>query len=386
VLPDWLVWAALVLTVATVLFQGIPIYLAYQMPRLDPGGLPGSVPPPRVSVIIAARNERLDLPGCLDALLAQEYPDLEILVVDGGSTDGTPEVVRARSPRVRLVPEPPLPPGWVGKNWGCHTGSVYATGEYLLFLDADVRTHPAAIGTTVAWALAERADLATLAPRIEMVSFWEKVVLPFYTQVVLTYFRAPRVNRPDSTTAMANGQFLLVRRDAYDAVGGHAAVRGVVLEDVALARNFRRTGRRLRVGWAPDLLVTRMYRDRHEMFEGLLKNIHGIRFRTSRQLAFLAALVGFYWIPLAVLPVGLAGASIGVVVLGTLLGLALFGKHAAFAQATRGSWVHGLLFPLAVGFYVVLVATSLARGWRGQPIEWKGRRYALSPTGPSEKG
>ncbi len=384
-LPDWVVAVAIVGTILTLLFQGVAVYLAAQMPRIDPGDRPTLPRPPRVSVIVTARNEELDLPGCLDSLLAQTYPDLEILVVDGGSTDRTREVARARAPRVRLLEEPPLPPGWVGKSWGCHVGSLEATGEYLLFTDADVRYHPDAVRATVAWALAEGASLTTLAPRIEMVGFWEKVVLPFYTQVVLTYFRAPRVNRATSRAAVANGQYLLVERRAYDAAGGHAAIRGYVLEDVRLAQAFRDRQMPIRMGWAPELLVTRMYRDRHEMAEGLLKNIHGTTFSVGRQLGFLAILLGAFLLPLAVLPVGLLGGSLIVTALGILLYVALFGKHAAFAHATRGSALHGLLFPLAVGFYIVLVARSLRRGLARAPIEWKGRAYALEPAGSSEK-
>ena len=369
----------LVATVVTLIFQGVPLYLAAEMPRVDPGDRPAVAHRPRVSVVIAARNEATDIGPCLDDLLAQTYPDLEIVVVDGRSTDGTADVARSRGARVRVVDEPPLPFGWVGKNWACHWGSVYATGDFLLFVDADVRAHPDAVRATIAWAITDGADLTTLAPRIEMTSFWEKVVLPFYTQVVLTYFRAPRVNRPGSRAAMANGQFFLIRREAYDTIGGHAAVRGFVLEDVALAQRLRAQGRRLRVGWAPDLLSTRMYRDRQEMFEGLLKNIHGTRFRASRQLAFLALLIGFYWLPFAILPLGWFTNSLVVVGAGAVLWVALFGKHAGFAHATRGSARHGLLFPLAVGFYVALVGVSIVRGLRRAPVVWKGRQYSLDP-------
>lgn len=376
-LAEWLEALALAGGVLVLLVQGVPVYLAARMPRLDPGAPTLPHPAPRISVIVAARNEEADLGACLDGLLGQTYPDLEIIVVDGGSTDRTVEVARARGPRVRVLAEPPLPDGWVGKNWGCHVGAAAASGSYLLFTDADVRYHPDAVRATLAWALEERADLATLAPRIEMVGFWEKLVLPFYTQAVLTYFRAPRVNRDGSRAAMANGQYFLISRAAYDRVGGHERVRGVVLEDVQIARELRHAGGRLRIAWAPQLLTTRMYRDRHEMFEGLLKNVHDTRFSAGRQVAFLAGLIGLYWVPLLVLPLGLISADPLVIVWGAVLSLALFAKHAAFAVGVRGSAGYGLLFPLAVGFYVVLVSTSLVRGLARRPLEWKGRRYRL---------
>ena len=369
-------------TLVAFVLQGLPLLFAAQMPRLDAtaaSGVGGARP--LVSVVIAARNEELDLGPALDGLLLQRYPSLEIIVVDGGSTDRTREVARARGPRVRLIEEPPLPPGWVGKNWACDVGYRASQGEYLLFTDADMRYHPDAIGATVAWAEAENADLATLAPTLEVRSFWEKVVLPFYVQMVLTYFRTPRVNRDDSRAAMANGQFTLLRRGPYEALGGHAAIRGYVLEDVALARRYRSAGKRLRVAWAPDLLSTRMYRDRHELFEGLRKNVHDTRFSVGRQLVFLAGVIGLFLLPLLVLPVGFLGGSIVLEALGLLVYVAWFAKHSLFARAIGMSGAYGLLFPVAAGFYVVLLASSLASGLRGTPVTWKGRSYPMDGEG-----
>jgi chlorobactene glucosyltransferase len=371
------VTALLIAAAATLVFQGIPIYLALAMPRLDPLAPGPTTSGGRVSAIIAARNEETDLGECLDSVLAQDYADLEVIVVDGGSTDRTREIARSKGPRVRVLEEPPLPEGWVGKNWACHVGAQAATGDWLLFTDADVRYAPSAVRATVAWAENEGAALATLAPRIENVGFWERVVMPFYAQVVLTYFRTPRVNRDTSRAAMANGQYLMIRRSAYAAIGGHAAIRDAVLEDVRLAQELRARHLPMRVAWAPELLTTRMYRDRHEMFEGLLKNVHGVRFSALRQSAFLAALVGFYLLPLAILPYGLWVGSVLLAGVGAVLWIALFGKHAAFAHGLRSPARYGLLYPVAVGFYLVLVTTSIVRGLRGQAVTWKGRAYPL---------
>jgi cellulose synthase/poly-beta-1,6-N-acetylglucosamine synthase-like glycosyltransferase len=335
-------------------------------------------------VIIPARNEADDLPSTLDTLLAQDGPNLEIVVVDGGSTDGTRAVIDARGPRVRRVDEPPLPEGWVGKNWACWTGAASATGDWLLFLDADVRTHPTTVRTVVEWAESEHADLTTLATRVEMFGFWERLVMPFYIQMVLTYFRAPRVNRPSSSAAMVNGQFLLFRRSAYARVGGHAAVRSYVLEDIAIARRARAAGLTLRIATTADLATTRMYRDRHEMFEGLLKNVHGTEFSATRLVGFLAGLVGLFLLPLAVLPLGVWTGSVPLIVLGTFLWVALFGKHVAFSRAVGAPAAYGLLFPLAVVYYLRLVTVSLVRGLQRRPVSWKGRTYPLlEPSGPN---
>ncbi len=378
------VLAAFVGGVAALLFQGVALLFAYEMPRLDPAPAdPAATGAPSVSVVIAARDEEDDLARTLDGLLAQDLPGLEIVVVDGGSRDGTRAVAQARGPRVRLLEEPPLPDGWVGKNWACWTGAQATHGAWLLFLDADVRLHPAAVRSVLAWAEREGAAVATVAPKVEMLGRWERVVLPFYVQMVLTYFRAPHVNRPDSRAALVNGQFWLVRREEYDAVGGHAAVRRQILEDIALARRFRASGRPIRLAWGPELATTRMYREPREMFEGLLKNIHGTNFSAARQAAFLAGLIGFFWLPLAVLPVGVLTGNVPLTVFGGVLALALFGKHVAWARAVGAPARYGLTFPMAVGVYVALVATSLGRGLRGGTVAWKGRSYPLERgTGP----
>jgi chlorobactene glucosyltransferase len=376
-LPLAIVGLLLALSVLVLLFHGVAIVLALQMPRIDPAP-PGatSEPLPTVSVIVAARNEEVDLPACLEGLLAQDRPATEILVVDGASEDRTAAIAASYGPRVRLLREPPLPPGWVGKNWGCQLGAGEAKGELLVFTDADVRHHPATLRTAVAWLRGEAADVGTLVPRTEAGSFWERVVMPFQTQMVLTYFRAPRANRDSSSAAALTGQFWITTREAYEAVGGHAAVRGYVLEDVRLAQLYRAAGKRLRVGWAPELLVTRMYRDREEMFEGLLKNVHGTEYRAARQVGFLAGLIGLFWLPLGLLPLGWYEGSLPLVGMGAFLWIALFGKHVGFTRGTRLPAVYGLFFPLAAGYYVALVAASLRHQGRRASVVWKGRRYA----------
>ncbi|MCW6167297.1 MAG: glycosyltransferase [Thermoplasmatales archaeon] len=377
-----MVWVVVLLfaSALAILYQGIAIVFAYQMPTLDPLDPrgPGARPPlPRISVVIAARNEFDDLPATLDSLLAQDLPVDEIVVVDGASTDGTSEVARARAPKVRLIEEPPLPAGWVGKSWACAVGARATQGEWILFLDADVRLHPAAVRTALAWATRESADLASLATRIEVGSTWERIVMPFYVQMVLTYLRAPRVNRDTSSAAMANGQFTLVRRAAYEVVGGHEAIRTQLVEDVALAQQFRAHGLRLRVAWAPELAQTRMYRSRSEISEGILKTVHGTRYSTAVQIGRIVGLVGLFWLPLGVLPLGIVTADPILIGTGAFLYVALFGKHIAFARAVRAPAAYGLLYPVAVAFFVVLLARSIRRGAGDRPVEWKGREYSL---------
>ncbi len=375
-LPLAVVVGLVAAAVLVLLYQGAAIVLAYQMVKLVPAPPPtGTRPRPKVSVVIAARNEEDQLPATLDTLLAQDYPNLEIVVVEDGSTDRTREIVLQRAPRVRLVDTPPLPPGWTGKNWACWTGAHATDGEWLLFLDADVRTDPSAVRRTIDWALDERADLASLAARIETVGFWECVVLPYFAQLTLLAFRAAHVNRDNSKTAMANGQFWLTARTTYLELGGHEAVRDIVQEDVAIARRYRAAGRRLRVAWAPELAITRMYRDRAEMFEGLLKNLSGPDHPPRRLLADIGGVLGFYLIPLALLPYAIWTGSLVLVGVGAFLYVALFGKHFAFSRSLGTPGRYGLLYPLAAGFFVALFATAIRRHLSGRPMQWKGRAY-----------
>jgi len=383
-LPTWIVALILLASVLVLLYQGAALWLAAQMESLGPGAAPPP-DPPTVAVVIAARNEATDLPATLDGLLAQSYPTTEIVVVDGGSTDGTREVIDARAPRVRRIDEPPLPSGWVGKNWGCATGAEATRSEWILFLDADVRLAPGALAALMDRARATQSDLLTLAPKVEMVGFWERVVLPFMVQLILLYFRAPRMSRPNSRAALVNGQCYLIRRSLYESVGGHRAIRGYVLEDIALARNLKAAGARMRVVWAPELATTRMYRDRDEMFEGLVKNIHGLRYSAARQTGFLAGVIGFYYLPLFVLPLGLWAGNLLLIGIGGFLWVALFGKHVGFARAVGAPAAYGLLYPLAAGFYVALLTASLVDGLRGRPVQWKGRSYDRD-AGPTPEG
>ena len=375
-LPLWVVATILAGSVVVLLYQGIAILFAFEMPRLDPApASAGTERRPKVSVIIAARNEELDLPATLDDLLVQDYPNLEILVVEDGSTDGTRAIIEARAPRVRCVHPPPLPHGWVGKNWACAAGAAAATGDWLLFLDADVRTHPTAVRAALEWAVKERAELASLATRIEMGGGWERVAMPFYVQMTLTYFRTPHVNRPGSRAAMANGQFWLSPRSAYERVGGHASVKGEILEDVAMARQYRAAGLPIRIAWAPELAQTRMYRSGREILAGLVRTVQGSPASTPLLGGFVVALGALFLLPLAVLPVGLATGSIALTGMGAILWVALFGKHVAFARAVGAPGGYGLLFPAAVAFYMVVVGAAFGRRLTGRPVEWKGRAY-----------
>ncbi|HMQ33221.1 MAG TPA: glycosyltransferase, partial [Chloroflexaceae bacterium] len=243
-------------------------------PRLGPAEQP---PPgrPLVSLLIPARDEERGIGRCVAGALSQSYPATEVLVVDDGSTDRTAEILAGfDDPRLRVLRGRPLPAGWVGKCNVCQQLGEAARGEWLLFLDADTAPQPALVGALLAHARRRELDLVTIFPFLELGSFWERAVLPPFLALIAELYPFERLERPDARPeeVLANGQCILVRRAAYEAVGGHGAVRDEVLEDVRLAQAIRRAGYRVGGGEGLELLRVRMYTSGREVAAGLTKN------------------------------------------------------------------------------------------------------------------
>lgn len=357
-------------------------------PRLGP---PDPPPPetPLVSLLIPARNEERGIVRCVAGALAQSYPAIEVLVVDDGSTDATPALLAGLSdPRLRVLPGRPLPPGWVGKCNACQQLAEAARGEWLLFLDADTAPQPDLAAALLSHARRRELDLVTILPFLELGSFWERAVLPPFLALIAELYPFERLERPDTRPeeVLANGQCILVRRAAYEAVGGHGAVRAEVLEDVRLAQAIRRAGFRVGGGEGLDLLRVRMYTSGREVAAGLMKNAAaGYRSGGLRSLVAAARLVALAFGPLWLLAAGagLAAAGAGPVAAGAVAamgalalgaGLAFWG--ALYRQLYGLSAAHGLLWPLGLMAYLLIALAGMWRVRSGRGVEWKGRRYA----------
>jgi len=262
-------------------------------PRLRPSTAPPLFP---TSILIPARNEAAHIGATVQSLLAQDYPALHIAVLDDRSEDGTGKMATfaaAGALNFNLSCGQPLPEGWAGKNWACHQLAQAACGEVLIFTDADVRWQPGSVAAAVAALDAEGADLLSIWPTQITVSWVERLVVPLMALAIEAYLPIALVHRtPYPLAAAANGQCLVFRRSAYRQIGGHAAVRGDIVEDVRLAQNAKAAGLHLHMADAAGLLTCRMYCGGRETIDGYTKNIlagHGNR------VGFLLLSTAFHW-------------------------------------------------------------------------------------------
>jgi chlorobactene glucosyltransferase len=333
-----------------------------------------------VSVIVPARNEAGTIETVVASILGSAYRPFELLVVDDRSTDATPAILQrlaAEDRRVRVVEGELLPDGWYGKPWACQQGYRQARGELLLFTDADTTHHPELVGRAVAALRRERAGLLTVAPHQRCVTFWERLVMPQIWLLLGLRYHPQRVNRARrARDVIANGQFILVSREAYEAAGTHAAVRHEVAEDLALAQRFLGSGRIIHFAFAQEFMETRMYRSLPELIEGWSKNIYlgGRRsfpedpaLRAAAPLMVAVAL-GFWLLPPVTLALGggLRSAAAVAVGLSTVFWILI-------SIGMRIPFYYGLGYPLGALMALYIAARST---WRGdRKVEWRGRLY-----------
>lgn len=380
-------------------WAGVVFWLILRLMRQSRAYLPASRlarnwvdPLPAVAVILPVRDEEANIGRCLDALLAQRDLDgrMSVLVVDDNSRDATAALVRARAarePRIRLLAAGHLPPGWMGKPHACWNGALAADTPYLCFMDADVRAAPSLLATALRAARAGGIDLLSLMPLQELGSFWERLVLPAGMLLIACAQDLRQVNAGGAAAARANGQFILIRRDAYFALGGHAAVRGQVSEDKALAVRARREGWRVRMLGGEDLARTRMYDGLAALWEGFGKNAVEILGDARSTLAVaLAGLAAGWAVPLLPAALGLMAfrhpgwESESGFALALAASLAALGVQAGMLRHFRVPLAFVLLFPFALLLTALLAAYSVSLQRSGQ-VRWKGRHYAAGRNG-----
>lgn len=338
---------------------------------------------PPLSIVVPARNEQRQIERCVRSLLAQRYPDFEVVVVDDESSDRTRAILESiarEDARLHVVSGSPLPPGWVGKPWALHQGARAARGKWLLFTDADTIHRPAAAAWAVGYALRHGLSALSLLSTQELGSAVERIVLPsILWTIAVAVGPLDALNDPRKRdAALFNGQYIAFERAAYEALGGHAAVRSEIAEDFELAHLVKRDGRfRAKLIGASDVVRTRMYRDLGEIWRGFSKNLYlgarGNRARAAAGILLLACVAPLPQVLLldAVLRRRGREAALLAGSLACAVAAAEYGMRRTGLPPGSGLWL-----PLGLPVTTAVAVDSACRHESRRGVEWRGRRYA----------
>ena len=353
---------------------------------------PHVLPPvsgPLVSIIVPARNEEANIRRCGEALLAQDYPNFEVIVLDDRSTDGTPDILKelsSRDPRLVVQMGVELPAGWAGKPHALYQAAEIARGEWLLFIDADTYLTRNALSAALASATKTGADLYTVMTEQITGTFWEKTVMPLVMTALSVGFSPGRVNDPATRDAIANGQFILIRRSTYDAIGGHKKLHNLIVEDKAISEQVKWNGYRLIVADGRGVASTRMYTSFPQMWEGWTKNIYlGLSDRPALMalgvfgafLALMAAVALPLWPLLGLVWLLNGGGGMALAIIGQAMltwGIILYYRARVAHQMGISRW-YALTTPLGAGVFAAMMGTSAWKVLSGKGVTWKGRLY-----------
>ncbi|HSG42924.1 MAG TPA: glycosyltransferase [Anaerolineales bacterium] len=384
------------LLLSTAFFIGglVIIYWLHNQYRLDIVVESTSPPtdPPLISVCIPARNEERNIRRCVKSVLKQDYSNLEVIVLDDRSTDSTHEIlVSIRSAtrpanKLQIISGSDLPSGWAGKPHALHQASASAHGEWLCFVDADTFLSPETLSSCYAKATETNADMFTIMTFQILGSFWEKTVMPLVMTALSVGFSPRKVNDPNTKDAIANGQFIFIKRSVYDAIGGHESVKDSIVEDKAISEQVKWNGYRLIVADGTRVAKTRMYTSLPEMWEGWTKNIYlGLRDQTSLLwlgvfgafLAIMAAIALPLWSLLGIIWYLNGGEWMALVVIAESLAMwvyLLLVRSRIALNMDISPW-YALTTSLGAGVFGAMMLTSAWKVISRKGVTWKGRTY-----------
>ncbi len=353
---------------------GVTLWNALCWPRVT--AAQQHAPAHSISILIPARDEELHIAACLDAALAQGSLVREVLVYDDHSTDRTAQIVvgyARRDARVRMLAPTDLPAGWCGKTFACAQLAAAAHGTWLLFLDADACLHTNAAPRMLADAETRAVSLLSCWPALELISFWERALMPLLNVVVFTLYPAPlALKRRDASLGLAHGSCLLARRDVYRQTGGHALVRHELFEDVRLAQAWRAGGETSLCLDGQEIVSVRMYRSFAEIWRGFQKNFFPA-FRRERSFwLFIVLHLTVFLLPFIIAPFVYTHTRAWPLIVTACCVLAI---RVALALRFKHPWWSVLLHPFCEGILIALGLTSWWRCKSGRGVEWKGRRY-----------
>lgn len=341
---------------------------------------------PTVSTIVPARNEERTIDRCASGLVAQDYPHLEMVFVDDDSFDATPGILARHAKqdsRVRVVDTGGKPEGWNGKQWACHSGAMAATGDWVCFMDADTFAEPNLLTRTMAFALAHDVDTLTLQPWFELGGLWERIVLPPGLWGLLLVFPPRRVNDPNDKMAIANGQFILMPRGVYDAVGGHEAIRDRMMDDFSLAERVKGRGYRLYMADGTKVFRVRLYTNLQEIRAGALKA--AVEISGGWLMTFIAMMINFLanvFPVVGLLWAVLAGEATIAIILGVLVSIQLAFYAGVRVFVFRAPPWAAISYPLGGLIITGIILEGMFRLIAGIGVTWKGRSLIGAPEPP----
>ncbi|MBI1322977.1 glycosyltransferase [bacterium] len=394
VIETWLVlvWAFRHLAISVV-FWRTP-WLDLRSPRFLP--VEGEAPA-KVSILLPCKDEQENVASCASDLLAQNYPDFEVIIIDDRSSDGTGEAARKvadADSRVKVLHLTDRPSGWTGKTYALTKGMELATGQWLLFVDADTRHHPDCLSICMAWAQRRQAAMVSLLPKMRCESFWERVNQPLCGIVLMRSFPPELVNADWSGMAFANGQYILVDRSVYETTGGHASVRDKFVEDIYLAREVKlRLKRRVLTAVSPEICSTRMYNDLRSQIQGWARiyydawrrNVVTALWKIAEPLIFTQPAYVMPFVALGFMAFGsqsqLALRLLGLSLLHNVLMFTVIARMYRFNQAR---WQDALWYPLS-GVISDWIYLQVIRMCLTGQVTWRGTTYATTkgPNGGS---
>lgn len=382
--------ADIILGILSMLFLLLIINL-FTFHRLKPKIITDARKMPSVSILVPARNEAHCIETCVRSLISQQYAHLEVLVLDDQSSDATATIVQhildslplAQRGRLRLLYGDPLPSNWIGKNFACHQLAQHAQSDYLFFTDADTIHTPETVKTVIDYMQSSSIQLLTTQPEHLLESPGELLVVPLLNFTILTLLPIALVQlRPEPSLATGNGQLLCFHRSAYEAINGHEAVKGHILEDVLLARAVKAVGYRMAFVDAINLVSCRMYRSSKEVWAGFSKNLFAF-YNYSLIFALLALMLNLALFvaplllilvtPFITLPSILVSAGFIAYALAVLMRILLTLR---FTRVKRNLMLLLCLFhPVSIVLECLILLNSIWWHYRGKGTVWKGRAY-----------
>ncbi len=342
----------------------------------------GLHPPPLVSIIIPARNEERNLPECLMSLTKLDYPAYEVIIIDDHSTDQTYNVAESiiqHHSNFKIIKAKDLPEGWTGKNWANYQGSIISKGKFLLFTDADTEFFPQAVSSGMTYAWEENLDMLSLLPQANMTNFWDKITLPLIGGLIMAWCPYVKINNPRSAVAGAVGAYILIKRKIYKAVGGHASIRGKIVDDREFGILVKSSGYKLHLLNGIKIYRVRMYDSFKSLWEGWTKNlflgmnksyINAIGAITIIFLLMVSPFLAMVWWLISYS--GHLALSLGII----SANLVIMWIYIHLQRMFKGTLpiFYGLSLPLGGALVISLIVSSIFRYHRG--ISWSGREYS----------